>query len=541
MTLRTATYDAPIMVRSAAERLVDVRIVPWDVIAETPDGREMFARGAFADTAPESVTLEAIGPHGADPGVRLAGRATELTDREDGQYGTFLVSRTREGDELLELTRDKVYRAASAVFTPLEERAADGGVTVRTRAELVRVGIVERGAYPGAEVLAVRSKDGDPMTDETAAPVAAETNADDIGVRVTAAPVAPDMAARMDELRADLIARMATLEAGAGRRGGPHIMARWASFGEYLKDASGDPEAAVLLARALADQKAATNPGVMAPAFVGDVKGILDTSRGAIEALGGPAPLGASGMSLNWPYFAGDLSALVGKQTAEKTEITSVVVNLLAGTSPIETFAGGSDISYQLIRRSAPAYLEAYGRIMLSGWALTTEKEFESDINAGATGTITVSIATDADIREAFFAASAKVRAATGAPATVVLAASNVFAALGAALTPGAYGTSNLTGTAQASTLRVNVSGLEVTEAPFLPASSAIFANERAAQWHEDGPFVATAEDVAKLGQNRAYWSMGATGIFIPAGLVKATGITVPLGAEGGSSKAKAS
>ena len=536
MTLRTATYDAPIMARSESERLIDVRIVPWDVIGETPDGREMFARGAFADTDPESVTLEAIGPHGAADGVRLAGRATALEDREDGQYGTFLVSRTAAGDELLELTRDRVYRGASAVFSPIDERAADGGVTVRTRAQLVRVGIVERGAYAGAEVLAVRSKDGQPMTDDLAAPVAETTPESDAGVRVAAS--SPDMAGRIDELRSDLIARMATLEAGAGRRSGPHLMARWSTFGAYLQDAAGDPDAAVLLARALADQKTSANPGVMAPSFVTDVKGVIETNRGAIEALGGPADLGASGMSLHWPYFAGDLSALVGQQTAEKTDITSVVVNLLDGSSAIETFAGGSDVSYQLIRRSSPAYLEAYGRIMLSGWALTTEKEFETDLNAGATGTITGAIGTDADIRETFFAASAKVRAATGAPATAVLAASDVFGAMGASLTPAPYGTSNVAGTADASSLRVNVSGLEVTEAPFLPAGSAIFTNPRAAQWHEDGPFVATAEDVAKLGQNRAYWSMGATGIFIPAGLVKATGIVIPFAAEGKGRKA---
>jgi len=522
--LRTAVFPAEITARSEGERLIDLRIMPWNVTGNTPDGAEQFERGAFADTDPASVTLEAIGPHGADPGVRLAGRAVALEDREDGQYGTFAVSKTSAGDELLELVRDKVYRGASAVFVPIKHRAGAAGVTIRSLAELVRVGIVERPAYAGAEVLAVRSEDASPMTDEGAA-VAAPTP--DSGVRVDAGST--DMADRIDALQTDMLGRMARLEAGDGRRGGPSLMARWSGFGEYLKDASADPEAAVMLARALVDQKITANPGVAAPSFVADVKGIMDARRPAIEALGGAGPLGASGMSLNWPYYAGDLSALVGKQATEKTEITSVVVNLLNGTSAIETFAGGSDISYQLIRRSSPSYLEAYGRIMLAGWALTTEKEFETDLNAGATGTITGSIATDDATRALFFAASAKVRSATGAPATVVLAASDVFSALGQVGTPAAYGTSNLTGTAQASSLAINVSGLEVTEAPYLPAGSAIFTNREAARWHEDGPFVATAEDVAKLGQNRAYWSMGASGIFLPAGLVKATP-TLPAG-----------
>ena len=536
MTLRTATHDATIAVRSAAERVVEIRAVPWDVIGDTPDGPERFARGAFADTDPARVTLEAIGAHGAEPGVRLVGRAIEIEDREDGLYTKFRVAATHAGDELLELAREGVYRGASIVFSPLAERSAAGGVTERTRAELVRVGIVERPAYAGAEVLAVRSEKGTPMTDETAGvDVTPPAPPADAGVRINADT--PEFAAQLDALRTDMVSRMTSIEARSGRTGAPDLLARWSTFGEYLKDASGDPEAAVLLARALADQKMSTNPGVAGNSFIGDVKGIMETSRPAIDALGGPDPLGASGMSLNWPYFAGDLSALVGKQTAEKTDITSVVVNLLAGTSAIETFAGGSDISYQLIRRSQPAYLEAYGRIMLSAWALTTEREFEDDLEAGATGTHAIPGTSEAEIRGGFFAGSAKVRAATGAPASVVLAASDVFANLGAGLTPAAYGTSNLTGTAQASTLQVNVSGLAVVEAPYLTAGLAIFTNDRAASWHEDGPFVATAEDVAKLGQNRAYWSMGATGIFIPAGLVKATVTITPLAASSASGR----
>lgn len=533
--IRTATYDATISARAGAERVVEVRAVPWEVTAETPDGPEQFARGAFADAVPERVTLEAIGPHGRDPGVRLVGRGTHLEDREDGLHAAFAVSRTAAGDELLELVRDGVYRGASVVFTPSESREA-GGVTVHTKAELLRLGIVERGAYAGAEVLAVRSEDAQPMADTTAATIAADA--------ATAERVAvdtPDMQARMEELRTDLVARMASLEARTGREGRSDPLARWASLGEYVRDAAADPEAAVLLARALADQVTTANPGVMAGGGVaGEVRGILESARPAIEALGGPAGLGASGMSVHFPYFAGDLSALVGKQTAEKTEITSVVVPILDGSAPIETFAGGSDISYQLIRRSSPSYIEAYTRIMLAAWGLVTEAEFENDLEAGATGTVTGSIATPEEAAATFFAASAAVKAATGGPATAVLAASDVFAALGGMLIPAAYGTVNQAGTAQASTLRVNVSGLEVVEASELAPGSALFTNERAARWHEDGPFVATAEDVAKLGQNRAIWSMGASGIFTPAGIVKATGMVLPLaaGSRGRTSKA---
>ena len=76
-------------------------------VGRTAEGPERIRRGAFRGIRPEEVSLEAIGPHGAEPGVRLAGVAVALEDREDGEYGTFRVSRTRDGDELLALSRDR--------------------------------------------------------------------------------------------------------------------------------------------------------------------------------------------------------------------------------------------------------------------------------------------------------------------------------------------------------------------------------------------------------------------------------------------------
>lgn len=512
--LTTEAAEAAISVRSEEERLIDVRVVPWGVEGRTPEGRERFRRGAFRGQRAEDVTLEAIGAHGMQPGVRLAGRGVELEDLEDGQHVTFRVSRTRDGDELLELARDGVYRHASIVFEPVQSRELEG-VIERQSARLRRVGIVERGAYPGAEVLAVRGATEDGTVTEATETITPEA------ARIDAS--SPAMLTALEGLRTDMLGRMAALEARPAGAGVASPLARWHSLGEYLADASEDPASAVLLARALADQITTDNPGVMGASFLPDVRGIISSARPAIAAFGGARGLGDSGMSLHFPYFDGNLYALVGKQAAEKTEITSVKVSLKDGSFPIGTYAGGSDISYQLIRRSRPSYLEAYGRIMLSAWALVTEREFELALWSGGTGSIVfVPIgATDAALRAAFFSASAKVKAATGSPATVVLAATDVFGSIGGVLTPPAYGTGNLTGTAQASTLRVNVSGLEVIEAPDLPAGQMLFSNEEAAAWHEDGPMVATAEDVARLGQNRAYWSMGATGVFIPAGIVK--------------------
>src|SRR4029077_19915030 len=102
-------------IRSEAERVIEMRLLRWDEVADTPQGRERFIRGAFRGTDPATVALEAIGDHGAQ-GARLTGRGIELTERDDGPYGAFRVSRTAAGDELLELARDGVYRSASVLF-----------------------------------------------------------------------------------------------------------------------------------------------------------------------------------------------------------------------------------------------------------------------------------------------------------------------------------------------------------------------------------------------------------------------------------------
>jgi hypothetical protein len=128
-------------------------------------------------------------------------------------------------------------------------------------------------------------------------------------------------------------------------------------------------------------------------------------------------------------------------------------------------------------------------------------------------------------VRAFLFAASSIVSDNTGSPATVDLVSPTEFARLGglANLWPAAYGTNNVAGTAQASTLAINISGLPIVRAPFLTGNTHLVTNGEAAGWFEDGPFPISAEDVAKLGQNVAIWGMGTGATTAPKGIVKST------------------
>jgi phage head maturation protease len=525
--LLTRELGGSFEVRSESERIIDVRLLRWDEVAETPQGRERFVRGAFRGTDPGSVTLEAIGPHGAQPGVRLTGRGIALEERDDGPYASLRVSRTRDGDELLELARDGVYRSVSVVFEPVEggTRYGRDGVVERHRARLARVGLVERGAYTSASVLAVRSatvnETPNPNPDPEPEPEPTPPTPTPPGTRVTVLARSADNAEALDSLRNEMLDRMTRLEAtGRGAvSGGP--LARFLTFADYLDASYGDP----VLARALADQLSSESPGVMPPSWVQTIAGIGTFTRPAVAALGGARSLGDSGMELDWPYLdpALDLDTIVGIQAAEKSEITTVKVKILKGSSPIATFAGGSDVSYQLIRRSSPSYREAYVRILTLAYNRATEAAFETALEAAAGQTAILAAGADANAFRAFlFEASALVEDATGAPATVDLVSPDEWIRIGGLqdLAPPQYGTSNISGVADAASLRINVSGLPVIRAPFLPSGTHLVTNGEAAGWHEDGPFPISAEDVAKLGQNVAVWGMGTTAVALPKGIV---------------------
>ncbi len=112
--------------------------------------------------------------------------------------------------------------------------------------------------------------------------------------------------------------------------------------------------APLYLERALADNLSSENPGLIRPAFLNEVFGIVNLGRPAITAFG-PRSAGETGMSVEWAY-KNTSNTVIGVQSSEKTEITSAKVSFAKGSANLATYAGGSDISIQTWQRSSPAY-----------------------------------------------------------------------------------------------------------------------------------------------------------------------------------------
>jgi hypothetical protein len=377
-----------------------------------------------------------------------------------------------------------------------------------TAANLLEVSLTPYPAYATAGVSSIRENEGDQNMSETM----------DSTEQVSVDQEAREAVAQLRETVKEIEAKSFVSEP-------VHPLAAYRSFGEYSKAVlAGEVDT-----RALADQTTANNPGVMPPIWLLQVKGIIDLGRPAITSVGGPESAGTFGMEINWPYFDGDLTAIVEAQANEKDEVNSVAINLAKGDATLATYAAGSDISYQLLQRSSPSYLDAHNRIMAASYSTVTDRKFTNDLWTGSNNTNIYDLASDttgAQFREDVFLASMEVEDATGAPASIVLVSTALFQAIGGWSTfiPAPYSPNNVSGIATASTLQVEVSGLRVVRAKWLDTDAdrhAIVLNGEAARWVEDGPRLATAENVSKLGRDVAIYGYGATAVYLPAGVVR--------------------
>lgn len=120
-TRENFSFDADLEVRGAEGRTVVGIAVPFDVPTDRYGHTEIFRRGAFARTIAERgprVKFMVNHDHEALP----VGRATLLREDARGLYSEFGVSKTRAGDEVLELIRDGALDSLSVGIKPVKDR-----------------------------------------------------------------------------------------------------------------------------------------------------------------------------------------------------------------------------------------------------------------------------------------------------------------------------------------------------------------------------------------------------------------------------------
>ena len=161
--MHVRTVESSLEVLASGEgRTLHGALLPWGVPARVLDrGRlvvETFERGALADVVAARVPLTATHPQ--DAGTLPIGRTLAIEERDDAAWGSWLVSDTAVGNEVLSLARDGVPLGLSIGFMEVaggSRWSPDRSRVTRTRAALDHVAIVRVPAYAGAEVVGVRA------------------------------------------------------------------------------------------------------------------------------------------------------------------------------------------------------------------------------------------------------------------------------------------------------------------------------------------------------------------------------------------------
>jgi HK97 family phage prohead protease len=386
-TVTTEIPDGDVQVRSASARELDIRIMPWNTQIETLRGAEEFSRGAFAGTDPTRVFLMEMN-HEARIGLdnngqpklvrRPVGRGLTLEERDDAAYMTFKVASTPAGDEVLALAADGIVTGASVETLDIPGgyiHQTRGGrrVRVNQRVALTGVSTTYRPAYKEAGVVAMRSEGVTGMTETAEVPVAGADNAAitaalaSIEARGVAQQLILDKLQERDEQHAEQFRSEVTIP-GVSEPDVPS-MGRWAET--VLKLLTGDRIAESQM-RQLDDVITSDNAGVVPPAYLTELIGVIDNSRPFLSTTR-RLPVPDSGMSIIVPVI--NQRPTAGVQDPEKEEVSSQ--KTLIGTTTFNgiTIAGAGDLSIQVIKRSSPSFLNLWIELLAEAYAIEAEDQ----------------------------------------------------------------------------------------------------------------------------------------------------------------------
>jgi hypothetical protein len=338
---------------------------------------------------------------------------------------------------------------------------------------------------------------------------------------------------RMDALEEHL-ARVEASTAFVGAAASDEL-SRFASFGEAFLAATSDPAVAQELSRALADNRLSDNAGLNRPQWLSRIIDFITSARPAISAFGGPAAAPDKGMTMQWPVFDDTSTFAVGKQTAEKVEVATGTLKYKTGNATLETYAGGSDNSLQLLERSEPSFRERLLAYYASQYAKATEAAFLTAIGTNTASTIPApnvtlpAAATEAQqqaFAERMFKLSAQVEKDTGGPVDLILAGTDLWARFASLAWSTAFGIQNAREASSLAGMTVNYHGLTVRHIPGLQVNELFLCNSQSAEWVEDGPRTIEALNVPQLGRDIAIYGFGVGIVYRAKGILH-TGVVL--------------
>lgn len=462
-------------------RVIAGRIVTWGEVGNTSQGPTRFAK----DSIELEDDVKLLREH--DRSTPL-GRATRITELEDGLEASFRIIGTAAGNDALVEASEQLRDGLSVGVEVLESEYDSDGTLVVTASRLDEVSLVHSPAIDSARVDRVAASEASPEEEaepeeEEEQPMSDHTE-DTSATEVEASHITPVAAAR------------------------PRV--EFSGAGEYLSTyvaaMRGDREASRRIEAAVASDKLADVPGIVPTPIIGDL--IQDASMGRpVVNSSRRLPMPAAGASFIRPMVV--QRTLVGKQSAELAELASQPMKIDPITVTKNTYGGVVNLSFQARDMTDPALMTIVSSDLARTYAETTEAVTCAALEAGATGAVTMTAGKEI---AAIYEASAAVAEATGQLADTIYAHPDTWSMLGGLVDSTGrplfptLGASNAPGTGRADSWSMNPAGLSLVVSNGLSEGTLIVGARRYLETYENVGGQLQATNVTNLSVDVAYF-----------------------------------
>ena len=329
---------------SEERREISGKIVPMGTgeIGNTNMGGVVFEAGSI-DIADVS-KIKLLSQHDIKKPV---GRMIAAETRADGIYATFKLSRSTGGNDALIQAQEGLVSGLSVGAEVIASKPSRDGHIVVSSARLKEVSLVTEPAFKSAQVLEIAAEEVIPAeeTQPESEPQVEES---------TTAVEAPAVeAAAVEAARPTVVANLQVKERIAPISSAQYLEAS-------MKAALGDDEARRTVRAA--DDSTSTNTGLTLPSHLNTFITDTFTGRPAFEAATRGSLAGIDGMSFTVPRLYTNAStpdvAPTVADTNEGSAPSETGMTSAYDTISIEKFSGLQRVSFELVDRSSPAFME---------------------------------------------------------------------------------------------------------------------------------------------------------------------------------------
>jgi HK97 family phage prohead protease/HK97 family phage major capsid protein len=323
---------------SEERREISGKIVPMGTgeVGNTNMGGVVFEAGSIDVSDISKIKL--LSQHDMKKPV---GRMTAAEVRPDGIYATFKLSRSTGGNDALIQAQEGLVSGLSVGAEVIASKPSRDGHIVVSSARLKEVSLVTEPAFKTAQVLQISAEESTSAEENPIQPES-EPQVEDITTPVEAPAVE---AAAVEAARPTVAAALTVKERTAPITSAQYLEAS-------IKAAMGDDSARrTVLA---ADDSTSTNTGLTLPQHLNEFVTTTFTGRPAFEAVTRQA-LPASGMSFTIPKLG---TAPTVADTDEGAAPSETGMTSTYDTVTVNKFAGLNRVSWELIDRSSPAFME---------------------------------------------------------------------------------------------------------------------------------------------------------------------------------------